>query len=152
MLARVFAVIVCLSVRLSATSQHSTKTTKRRITQTTPRDGPWTLVFWRQTLLVGNPHSHWNLRSNWPTTFQTPRFRPIAAQSTSTVRASEKCSMSTNRNLLTMHFRTSHRWIVYVIPKSPLGWHKTRFVVFASKIRKKFATKFLCVKNSRESL
>ena len=37
-------VAVCLSV----TSRSSTKTAKRRITQTTPHDSPGTLVFWRQ--------------------------------------------------------------------------------------------------------
>ena len=36
---------VCLSVRLSVTSRCSTKTAKRRITQTTPHDTPGTLVF-----------------------------------------------------------------------------------------------------------
>ena len=37
-------VCVCLSV--SVTSRSSTKTAKRRITQTTPHDTPKTLVFW----------------------------------------------------------------------------------------------------------
>ena len=37
-----------VSVRPSVTSRHCTKTAKRRITQTTPYDSPWTLVFWRQ--------------------------------------------------------------------------------------------------------
>ena len=41
-------VSVCLSVRPSVTSQHSTKTAKRSITQTTPHDSPGTLVFWYQ--------------------------------------------------------------------------------------------------------
>ena len=41
-------VSVCLSVRLSVTSRCSTKTAKRRITQTTPHDSPGTLVFWSQ--------------------------------------------------------------------------------------------------------
>jgi len=36
---------VRLSVRLSVTSQCSTKTAKRRITQTTPHDSPRTLVY-----------------------------------------------------------------------------------------------------------
>ena len=40
MLARVLAVIVCLSVRPSVTSRHCTKTSKRKITQTTSRDSP----------------------------------------------------------------------------------------------------------------
>ena len=36
------------SVRPSVTSRCSTKTAKRRITQTTPHDSPGTLVFWSQ--------------------------------------------------------------------------------------------------------
>ena len=38
-------VSVCLSVSVSVTSRRSTKTAKRRITQTTPHDSPGTLVF-----------------------------------------------------------------------------------------------------------
>ena len=45
-------VSACLSVRpsvcLSVTSRCSTKTAKRRITQTIPHDSPGTLVFWSQ--------------------------------------------------------------------------------------------------------
>jgi len=45
----VLAMALCLSVRLSVclsvTSRCSTKTAKRRITQTTPRDSPGTVVF-----------------------------------------------------------------------------------------------------------
>ena len=48
----VLAMGPCLSVRvrvrLSVTSRSSTKTAKRRITQTTPHDTPKTLVFWCQ--------------------------------------------------------------------------------------------------------
>jgi len=39
---------LCLSVCPSVTSRCSTKTAKRRITQTTPHDSPGTLVFWSQ--------------------------------------------------------------------------------------------------------
>ena len=39
---------VCLCLCLSVTSRCSTKTAKRRITQTTPHDTPGTLVFWCQ--------------------------------------------------------------------------------------------------------
>ena len=39
------SVCLCLSVCLSVTSRSSTKTAKRRITQTTPHDSPGTLVF-----------------------------------------------------------------------------------------------------------
>jgi len=42
--AGIIAVVVCLSVRPSIT----TETVKRRITQTTPHDSPGTLVFWRR--------------------------------------------------------------------------------------------------------
>jgi len=41
----VLAMALCLSVRLSVTSQCSTKIAKRRITQTTPHDSPWILAF-----------------------------------------------------------------------------------------------------------
>ena len=41
----VLAMGLCLSVCLSVTSRSSTKTAKRRITQTTPHDSPGTLVF-----------------------------------------------------------------------------------------------------------
>ena len=40
-------VSVCLSVRPSVTSRCSTKTAKRKITQTTPHDSPGALVFGR---------------------------------------------------------------------------------------------------------
>jgi len=40
-----------VSVCLSATSRSSTKTAKRRITQTTPHDSPGSLVFWSQRSL-----------------------------------------------------------------------------------------------------
>jgi len=48
----VLAMALCPSVRpsvcLSVTSESSTKTAKRRITQTTSHDSPGTLVFWSQ--------------------------------------------------------------------------------------------------------
>ena len=43
-------VCVCLCLCLSVTSRSSTKTAKRRITQTTPHDTPGSLVFWCQRL------------------------------------------------------------------------------------------------------
>ena len=41
----VLAMALCLSVRLSVTCRSSTKTAKRRITETTPHDSPRTLDF-----------------------------------------------------------------------------------------------------------
>ena len=49
--ARVIAIFVCQSV----TRRYCIKTAKRRITQTTPRDSPGNLVFWRQNLFVDDP-------------------------------------------------------------------------------------------------
>ena len=95
-----------------------------------PYDSPGTLVFWCQNSLVGTPLSPWNLRSKWPTPFQTAQFRPISAHSASTVIASKKSSISTYRKSTT-RFPTSHRWTVYVTPKCPKGWHKNAISLFA---------------------
>ena len=106
---------VCQSVCSSVTGRHCTKTAKRRITQTLSRDRPRTVVGGRPPIppeMCG--------QSDPPTPFRTPQFWPIAAHSSSTVRADEKSSISTNRKS-TMRFPTSHRWIVYVTPKSLKG-------------------------------
>jgi len=44
-----YAVVVCLSVCLSVTSRHCTKTAKHRIKPTMPYDSPRALVFWCQS-------------------------------------------------------------------------------------------------------
>jgi len=44
----VYAVVVCLFVRLSVTRRYSIKTAKLGITQTTPYDSPRILLFWGQ--------------------------------------------------------------------------------------------------------
>ena len=48
----VIAITVCLCVCLCVTRRYCIKTAKRRITETTPRDSPGTLVFWHQNSLV----------------------------------------------------------------------------------------------------
>jgi len=53
--ARVLAIILCLCVCLYVTRRYCIKTAQRRITQTTPRDSPGTLVFRRQESLVHVP-------------------------------------------------------------------------------------------------
>ena len=115
-----------------------------------PYDSLGTLLFWCQNRWWGTPLSLWNLRSKWPTPFQTAKFRPISAHSASTVIASERSSISTYRKSTT-RFPTSHRWTVYVTPKSPKEWHKNAISLFVPvkfNFRKKSATKFLCMKTS----
>ena len=50
----------------------------------------------------------------------------------------------------TTRFPTSHRWTVYVTPKSPKGWHKNAISLLVPVkfifSRKKSATKFFCMK------
>jgi len=48
LLVRVLAVVMCLSVHLSITSQCSTETAKHRIPQTMPHDSSGILIFWCQ--------------------------------------------------------------------------------------------------------
>ena len=143
---------VCLSVCLSSvTSVHPTQAVKlfgnffhHTIAQGLYFSGAKNR-WWGTTL------SPWNLRSKWPTPFQTAKFRQISAHSASTVIASKKSSISTYRKSTT-RFPTSHRWTAYVTPKSPKGWHKNAISLFVPVkfyfCRKKSATKFFCMKTS----
>ena len=85
----------------------------------------------------------------WPIADALPpferRFRQISAHSASTVTASKKYPIGTNRKSTT-RFPMSHRWTVDVTPKSPKGWHETRFRCFASKIQ--LLSKEVCCKVS----
>jgi len=144
-LGNAFVTLACLSVCLCVTRRYCIKTAKRRITQTTPRDSPRSLVFWRQNSLADDPPSPWNLRSKWPTPFQTAQFWPIFAHSASTVRASEKSSISANRKSTT-RFPTSHRWTVYVTLSPPKGGTKRDFAIFSANFN--FCRKKVCCKVS----
>ena len=83
--------------------------------------------------------------------FQTTKFRPISAHSASTMIASEKSSISTYKKSTT-RFPTSHRWTVYVTPKSSKRRHKYAISLFVlvkfNFSEKKSATKFICIKTS----
>ena len=76
--------------------------------------------------------SLWNLRSKWPTPFEKRRLRSISAHNVSTVRDSEKSSITTNIKSIP-GFPTSHRWSSYVTPNCPKEWLKSDFFAFLSK-------------------
>jgi len=141
--------------RLSVTLVHPTQAVELFGNFFSPYDSPGTLVFWCQNSLVGDAPFPWNLRSKWPTPFKTAKCRQISAHSASTVIASDKSWISTYRKSTT-RFPTSHRWTVYVTPKSPKGWHKNAISLFVpvkfNFCRKKSATKFLCMKTSSGKL
>jgi len=81
--------------------------------------------------------------------YEKHRLRPISTHNVSTVRDSEKSSITTNIKS-TMGFPTSYRCSVYVIPKSPKMWLKERFFVFlVSQLHSnKVCYKVFCVKTS----
>jgi len=62
--------------------------------------------------------------------FRKRWFRQISLNIAAAMRASKKNSISTNRKSTT-RFPASHRWTVYVTPKSPKGWLKTRILHLA---------------------
>ena len=64
------------------------------------------------------PPSFWNLRSKWPTPFETRWLRQIFAHNVSTARDSEKTSIMTNRKSTTRAFqRATDR--VRTLPLTP---------------------------------
>jgi len=76
--------------------------------------------------------STWNGRSNDPP-FKNRSRRQISTCNVSTVRASEKSSIITNRKSY-MGFPTSYRCsVLYVTYKSPKGWLKKRTFLFWNK-------------------
>ena len=115
--------VVCLSVTLV----HTTQPVELFGNFFSPYDSPGTLM----PKIVGGGRLFPRkicIQSD-PPPFQTAKFRPISAHSASTVIASEKSSIITYRKSTT-RFPTSHRWTVYVTPKSLKGWHKNAISLF----------------------
>jgi len=134
-------VYVCLSV----TRRYCIKTAKPRITQTTPRDSPGTLVFWRQESSVDDPLSPEICAQSDPPRFRTPQFRSIFAHSASNVRAGKKVQLA----LIGSRPRAFQRAIdrSCTLPLSPAnGGTKRDFVlpVKSNFCRKTSATVSLC--------
>ena len=123
--ARAVLGVVILSVCLSVTRVDCDKTKWRTADIFIPHERAITLLLWYQEWLVGDAPSLWNLRSKWRP-FEKRRLRPISAHNVSTVRDSEKSSITTNIKSTT-GFPTSHRWSAYVTPKCSKAWLKERF-------------------------
>jgi len=119
---------------------------KRRITQTTPSDSLGFIVFWRQKLLVGDLHSRWNFRSNWP----PPLFEHNDFDQYLLI-VPQPCERAINVQLALIGIwqRTFQRAIdepCTLPPSHPKGGTKRDFVVFASKIQ--LLSKEVCYKVS----
>ena len=145
---------VCLSVCVCVTRRYCIKTAKRRITQTTPRDSPGTLSFLTPKFVGGWPLFPLNFALKVTHPFQTAQFRPIFAHSASTVSAGEKVQLA----LIGSRPRAFQQAIgePCTLPLTPpKGSTKRNFAIFFSKLqllRKKSATKFLCVKTSNSKV
>jgi len=102
----------------------------------------------------GATPSMWNFEWNWPRWSEIADFRSIFVRSSSTVRLSEKSSISTNKKSDT-RFPMSLRWSSYVAPKSPKGGLKNAktadFRLKSHFAWRKSATTFLVWKLQRQS-
>jgi len=136
---------VSLSVCPSVTRWYPIPTNEDKITRSSLWDSKNTPVCWYQQWLGATSASTKNLRSKWPTPSEKRWLRPISAYNVSTVRASEKSSIIANRKSVTC-FPTSYRRSAYVVPKSPRGDSKSKFVIFVNK--NQFKSNKLCYKVS----
>ena len=118
---------VCLSVRPSDECI-VTQTKQRTADISIPHETAITLVFWHQQRLVGDvpfPVKYSPKVTHLPSKNTDFDSRHISAYNVSTVRDSEKSSITTNRKSTTS-FPTSHTRSAYFTPKSPKGWLKDR--------------------------
>ena len=79
--------------------------------------------------LVGMSPCIWNFGSTWPTPFWNGAFKSIFARSSTSVRASEKSSIITNRKCTT-RFPMSLTWTSYSASKLAKGGLKSKVTVF----------------------
>ena len=119
------------SVRPSVRRVYCDKTKWCTADSLIPHETAITLVFWHQHSM---PPSLSNIRRNWPTPSKNGDFRRVSAHNVSTIRDSEKSSITTNTKSTTS-FPTSYRRSAYVTPKSPKVWLETDFSVFRDEIQ-----------------
>ena len=138
----------CLSVCLSVRCVYCDKTKWCTAAILIPNERAITLVFWHQQWLVGD--GPFPLKSALKVThpFEKRRLRPISAYNVSTVRDSEKSSITTNIKWPRAFLRAIDG--VCILPLSPERViQKGFFSFFGTKVnfnRREPATKFLCVK------
>ena len=151
MLARSWGSQFCLSVCPSVTRMFCDKAKEHTAEILTSHERVTKLVFWYQKRLLGDVPFHLKFALSDPPPFKKRRLWPISAYNVSTIRASDKFSITANRKLTT-RFPTSYRRSAYVTPNSPKGWLKKqicRFLWIKFKFNRiKSATKFLSVKTS----
>ena len=103
----VLAMALCLSV----TSRCSTKTAKRRITQTTPHDSPGTLDFWRQKIFAkfdrGHPLWRLQMQVGW---VKIGDFWQITGYISKTVQDRHMVSIISNRKSYALYRMVTLRW------------------------------------------
>jgi len=80
--------------------------------------------------IAGDVHIYLSFALKLTHPFIKHRFRQISLNSATAVRASEKSSIIANKKF-TMRFPLSHRWTLYVTPKSPKGGSKGEFLHLA---------------------
>jgi len=132
-------VCLCVCVCVSVTRRYCIKTAKRRITQTTPRDSPGNLVFRRQNSL--SPCLKFALKLTHLPPFKHHKFDKYLLIEPQSWELANKSSIYTNKKSVDfllvlielLRFPTSHRWNVYVTPKSPKGGSKRDFAIFPVK-------------------
>ena len=122
---------VRLSVRLSVGHTRALwliQRTYQRYFYTTWKGNPSSFLPHNSGWWAKSPFT-FNGRSKWPTSFKNRSRRQISACNVSTVRASERSSIMTNRKSYT-GFPTSYRWSAYVTSKSPKGLPKKQTIRF----------------------
>jgi len=123
---------VRLSVGLSVKRVICDKIEKRSVPICISYERSFSLVFWEEWLVGGDPF-YLKFWVNWHPRSEIADFQPIFARSSSAVTPSEKSSINNNRKSTT-RFPISPRWSSYVAPKSPKRVSKTQNGRFPSKI------------------
>jgi len=120
---------VRLSVPLSVKGVNCDKTEEKSVQIFIPYERTFSLVFWEEWLVGGDP-IYLKFWVNRPPLAQNCRFwTDNRSYSASAVTHSEKSSINTNRKSTT-RFPMSLRWTSYIVPMPPKGGSKTQCPTF----------------------